>query len=329
MFTYISDARMANYIHTHPYSYTGRLGCHTAAGEVGPRAMTMAQHRVKNFWGKGDAYQGINSVYSLRLSGLQQQPPTLEGQSEEESAAAGAGDTLYFELQFHTPESIATKEETCHVSYENFRTAVDQEAKAAAWEEMVSVWDLVPIPKGVLDIPKIYQSEFEFDVSKMTEVEKHLISHRKKLESFCSHIVSEVHTRALASEPSVTTLLEHLVVKHGHELLHDDDNIVMRDRERRLTGELTIRREAVQKLTATHYPARDDELLIRYKGPGEPEPPTAGIYVYGGKIDSTVVHNTVFTQVRVTPPLTYRIEIKSEIYFTVAVQEILCDANGE
>ena len=99
--------------------------------------------------------------------------------------------------------------------------------------------------------------------------------------------------------------------------------------ERRLTGELTIRREAVQKLTATHYPARDDELLIRYKGPGEPEPPTAGIYVYGGKIDNIVVHNTVFTQVRVTPPLTYRIEIKSEIYFTVAVQEILCDANGE
>ena len=32
------------------------------------------------------------------------------------------GSSMYFELQFHTPESIATKEETCHVSYEAFRT---------------------------------------------------------------------------------------------------------------------------------------------------------------------------------------------------------------
>ena len=29
--------------------------------------MTLAQFRVKNFWGKGDAYQGINSVYSIMV----------------------------------------------------------------------------------------------------------------------------------------------------------------------------------------------------------------------------------------------------------------------
>ena len=27
-----------------------------------------------------------------------------------------------FFAQFHTPESITTKEETCHVSYENFKS---------------------------------------------------------------------------------------------------------------------------------------------------------------------------------------------------------------
>ena len=48
----------------------------------------------------GDGYQGINSVF------------ISEG-------------GLPFELQFHTPESIAVKEEECHVSYEKFRTAHD------------------------------------------------------------------------------------------------------------------------------------------------------------------------------------------------------------
>jgi hypothetical protein len=125
---------------------------------------------------------------------------------------------------------------------------------------MVSVWDLVPVPKGVLQIPKLYQvlprlmpmhstaalhtaayrtpvrdapmdapahaqeiklckhvfilfascmqGGFEFDMSRMTDTEKHLISHRKRLETKCSHTVAEVHARALAAEPGVTTLLE-------------------------------------------------------------------------------------------------------------------------
>jgi hypothetical protein len=37
------------------------------------------QFRVKNFWGKGDAYQGLNSVYKIEVD----------------------GETLFFELQFH------------------------------------------------------------------------------------------------------------------------------------------------------------------------------------------------------------------------------------
>ena len=56
--------------------------------------------RVKNFWGPGDGYQGINSVVVT---------------------AAG----FPFELQFHTPESIAMKEEECHACYELFRVEVD------------------------------------------------------------------------------------------------------------------------------------------------------------------------------------------------------------
>eukprot|EP01046_Picozoa_sp_COSAG06_P003882 COSAG06_NODE_155_length_21876_cov_22.287643_15_plen_143_part_00 len=134
---------------------------------------------------------------------------------------------------------------------------------------MVSVWDLVPVPRGVLNIPKLYSMKLEFDMSNMSEAEKHLISHRKKLESRCSAIVAEFHTRALTAEPSITTLLEHMVVKHGHGSHgQNDDNIVMRDREKRLMGELTIRREAVQALTRDHYPSRahteEGLILIRY-----------------------------------------------------------------
>ena len=38
--------------------------------------MTLAQFRVKNFWGKGDAYQGINSVYSIMVR-IQPTPPSI------------------------------------------------------------------------------------------------------------------------------------------------------------------------------------------------------------------------------------------------------------
>lgn len=98
-------------------------------------------------------------------------------------------------------------------------------------------------------IPKLYQNEFEFDMSKMSDTEKHLISHRKRLETKCSHTVAEIHSRALAAEPGVTTLLDHLIDKHGH---HDVDNVCMRDRDKRMTGELTIRREAVQTCAQNH-----------------------------------------------------------------------------
>eukprot|EP01049_Picozoa_sp_SAG25_P002686 SAG25_NODE_145_length_13941_cov_48.705967_8_plen_279_part_00 len=53
--------------------------------------------KVKNYWGPGDGYQGINTVFVAKSG----QP---------------------FELQFHTPESFAMKEEDCHVSYSMFRT---------------------------------------------------------------------------------------------------------------------------------------------------------------------------------------------------------------
>ena len=120
-----------------------------------------------------------------------------------------------------------------------------------------------------------------------------------------------------------------------------------------MTGELTIRREAVAFLTEHHYPARQGEQLVRYKNAGEGDPPTSSTYIFGGQVtltsmrcsmlevqlnvpsthlfrvvalaqvDNRLVHETIFEQVQEKPPLTYHIEVKQDIYFTIAVQEII------
>ena len=64
-------------------------------------------------------------------------------------------------------------------------------------------------------------------MSKMSEVEKHLISHRKRMENVCEGAVAEVHARALGAEGAFTSLVEHLIDKHGH---HDEDNIMLREK---------------------------------------------------------------------------------------------------
>ena len=60
------------------------------------------------------------------------------------------------------------KEEECHSSYEKFRTATTSHKMMQYWEEMVSQWDMVPVPQGVLAIPKVVQQTLEFDLSKVS-----------------------------------------------------------------------------------------------------------------------------------------------------------------
>ena len=100
------------------------------------QAQGFQEMRVKNFWGPGDGYQGINSVFISRT-----------GQR--------------FELQFHTPESLSMKEEECHSSYAKFRSATDSRKMMQYWEEMVSMWDMVPVPEAVLTIPEVVQQKLE------------------------------------------------------------------------------------------------------------------------------------------------------------------------
>ncbi len=42
-------------------------------------------------------------------------------------------------------------------SYERFRVATDSRQMMQYWEEMVSMWDAIPVPDDVLNIPKVVQ----------------------------------------------------------------------------------------------------------------------------------------------------------------------------
>ena len=148
------------------------------------------QHRVKNYWGPGDGYQGINSIF-----------------------VAPSGQA--FELQFHTPESFSMKEEECHSSYAKFRAAKDSRQMMQYWEEMVSLWDMVPVPEGVLEIPQVVQQKLVFDLSRLSDEETAAIKHRKSLEHICRYHVDELHGRAVKAEAEVGALMVYLMHKHA------------------------------------------------------------------------------------------------------------------
>ena len=173
------------------------------------------QHRVKNFWGPGDGYQGINAVFV-----------SPSGQA--------------FELQFHTPESLSMKEEECHSSYEKFRTATDSRKMIQYWEEMVSLWDMVPVPDDVLEIPDVVQQKLEFDLSKLSESETAAIQHRKSLERVCRYPVEELHSRAVRAEAEIGALMVYLMHKHG-----PGGSCEQKERRSAVRGQLSMLRQLV------------------------------------------------------------------------------------
>ena len=82
--------------------------------------------RLKNYWPDDDNYSGVNSI--LR-----------------------ANNGLLWELQFHTPESIAAAA-TTRDWYEELRcvdTKLDR--KRELFDKMTSEWNRVPIPQGILE----------------------------------------------------------------------------------------------------------------------------------------------------------------------------------
>jgi hypothetical protein len=89
---------------------------------------------IKNYWPRGDDYSGVNGV--LRAP----------------------NDTLW-ELQFHTDDSLAAKKEV-HPLYEVYRspdTSIDK--KRDLFSQMARVWEIVPIPDGILSPGSLHPQE--------------------------------------------------------------------------------------------------------------------------------------------------------------------------
>lgn len=82
---------------------------------------TMYDHKWKNYYQTGDAYDGYNTVMINNETGQ------------------------LFELQFHTPESIRIKEQS-HELYNQFRVlgADQQTERRSLWDRMVKLWDESP-----------------------------------------------------------------------------------------------------------------------------------------------------------------------------------------
>lgn len=89
---------------------------------------------VKNYWPPGDDYSGVNCV--LR-----------------------APNGTFWELQFHTPQSLAAKQQT-HELYEEYRLdSTPLERKRELFETMTEVWKTVPVPVGILESGSLHASE--------------------------------------------------------------------------------------------------------------------------------------------------------------------------
>jgi DNA polymerase III epsilon subunit-like protein len=94
--------------------------------------------RIKNYWKGGDPYQGIN-------------------------VAVTHPDGTKFELQFHTPQSVAEKEKI-HVMYEEYRTSKDPGQRWELYQRMVEIANQigVPIPpEELLTIGQVKEQPFQ------------------------------------------------------------------------------------------------------------------------------------------------------------------------
>jgi hypothetical protein len=161
--------------------------------------------KMKNFWrktGEETDYLGINAVYLVPEEG---------------------GGMYPFELQFHTHQSIDTKMQKSHISYEKFRQEHSM-AKAQYWEEMVRMWSLVPIPPGVqrLGTLVVHSVNLADVMAELTEEERKQIEDRRKLEDVVKPMCEWVASHTIKSEKKVTPILEQVAKDVGARMPNMD-----------------------------------------------------------------------------------------------------------
>eukprot|EP01051_Picozoa_sp_SAG22_P007968 SAG22_NODE_582_length_8879_cov_2.731663_6_plen_987_part_00 len=167
------------------------------AVEAALTAAGISRVKMKNFWrkpGESADYMGINAIYRTE-------------------------DGFPFEVQYHTAESIDTKMQRCHHSYEKFREDHSM-AKAQYWEDMVRMWSLVPVPPGVLELGTLVVHKVDIDdvLVGLSAEERAVLEGQKKLEDVVMPKCEAVTGQALTAEAKVTPILVATAEQHGIQL---------------------------------------------------------------------------------------------------------------
>lgn len=97
----------------------------------------------KNFWYGVQTYRGINDIYAMPI-----------GEDTAWGCATGAARELFFELQLHTPESIALKHDLHPMMKRVQDPSTDSATKERLKEEMIARVHACAIPEGALELPK-------------------------------------------------------------------------------------------------------------------------------------------------------------------------------
>ena len=195
--------------------------------------------KCKNYWVKAGVatdYMGINAVFRT--------PPP--------SASPSDLPEFCFECQFHTMQSLDTKMQRCHHSYQRFRESRSL-VRAQYWEEMVRMWALVPIPKGgVHEIgePVVHEMKLDYALAALKPAERAEITKLKALEDVVRPLCEDAVETCMLAEKKVTPTMRRLALEHSCTL-HGLDF--------RIKSALSMARKAVSKLsaagkTATEHP---------------------------------------------------------------------------
>lgn len=160
---------------------------------------------LKNYWSGNDTYQGINDVFAV-------------------TAPALPSGYLNFEVQFHTPESFASKMDA-HALYDQFRRTRDPDAKRALWARMAELAAAVPVPTGVLGIPYVKSRSMPGQAAAYAELAQ---ARAVLLEPKLCELVRAACAEAGVAAPSVTSsvcsaeALERLLEQRADDYEVDD-----------------------------------------------------------------------------------------------------------
>ena len=184
--------------------------------------------KCKNYWVKeGEAadYMGINCIF--HAPGM---PEIL--------------DPFTFELQFHTMQSLDTKMQRCHHSYAKFRESRSL-VRAQYWEEMVRMWALVPIPKGVHSIGELAAHEMNLGtaLTDLTAEEQKVITQQRALEDVVRPMCEAAVAKTMLAEKRVTPTLR---------MLATELNFTLHGLDFRVKSALSMARKAVSRLVRAY-----------------------------------------------------------------------------